>query len=550
MSIVHRGLVFLLGALFLFSSILSVRANVYATDIRLDDFITAGVVVPGSSLTASNLAISYILNDNATAGVTIRIYSGSNVVKTFTTPGGDPGTEIGLNSVQWNGTNDDGSPAPPGVYTLSITAAADGYDTWTNITDDGTNFFAAGPRGVAVNCNTNSPYYGRVFVANAYGAAGDLPGDQVGILKCNADGSPADEGGFSTGGWPWGGSYYSPWKMAISADDRVYIDDFSGLGTVLSFDQTIATNELLEVLQAANYPPSDPTPELSGVCVTVSGTNEQIWMPDENFFIGSAGILSWQIDSGGVVATNDTGLVVAPVTTNSPLSIAPYDIAVDASGVIYAIQCLNFVSDGPSNMIVIAFPPYAGSLETNALWAIGSGDTNLQEAYGVAVDPTGTLLAVAVRGSGAGPGSGNQTGVLNLYAATNGQLLLNLDTTGGDEYTDVAWDHVGNLYALDSTAFVWRVYSPPGPNQSTTAAAPFIQVYDALLPPTLANPCCVAGQWGFTLQGQSNVTYAIEQSPDLVNWSSVTNSYSSNPVRSISIPFPDNQDFYRAVVSQ
>lgn len=544
-----RGRVLLVGlSLFLFASA-SVRANVSATDIQLNGSLNAGILVPGGGVT-----ITYILNDNATAGVSVRIYSGTNVVKTFSALGGDPGTDAGLNSFQWDGTNDDGTSALPGLYTLSITAAAAGYDTWTNITDDGPNFFAYAPRGVSVNRNTNSPYYGRVFVANADATGGGAPGDQVGIIKCNADGSPADEGGFSTGGLGWGnlpsGYDYSPWKIAISADDEVYIDDFSGPGAVYGFDQTIAPNNYLKVLRADNYPSSDPTPDLSGVCVTGSGTNKQIWMPDENSLNGSAGILRWQITSDGTVASNDTGLVIAPVTAASPMSLAPYDISIDSAGFIYAIQSVNFSSVGNSNLVVMAFPPYAGNPETNAVWAFGSGDPALQVAYGIAVDPTATLLAVAVRGAGADPDSDAQTGLLNLYAAANGQLLFNLDTTGGDEYTDVAWDNVGNLYALDSTARVWRAYSPPGANQSTTVAVPFVEALDALIPPTLANPCCTAGQWGFTLLGQSNVTYIIEQSTDLVDWLPVATNYSPNPDRSITIPFADSQDFYCAVVSQ
>ena len=83
------------------------------------------------------------------------------------------------------------------------------------------------PSGIAVNKNTNSPYYGRVFVGNA------PPDSGAGICKFNADGSPADEGGFSQG-YPWpGGGYapgylYSPWKIAVAEDDTVYINDWSG----------------------------------------------------------------------------------------------------------------------------------------------------------------------------------------------------------------------------------------------------------------------------------------------------------------------------------
>jgi hypothetical protein len=517
----------------------SSRANVYATDIKLNGYTNVAVVVPGSPL-----LISYILNDAATAGVSVQIYSGSNVVRTLQADGGDPGTGAGTNLVVWDGTTDSGSNVTQGIYTATITAAATGYDTWTNITDDGPNFYVAVPRGVAVNCNTNSLYYGRVFVANAYPASGSAPGDQVGIVKCNADGSPADEGGFSSGGYSWAGDHYSPWKMVISADDTVYIDDFTGNGEVLAFDQTISTNNYLEVLQSDNYPTNDLAPELSGLCVTGTGTNKEIWMPDENY-LSSAGILRWQITSDGTVASFDTGIVIAPVTNTSPMSNAPYDISIAADGFIYAIQRLD--SNNIPGNVVMSFAPYEGNMETSTDWAIGLGDTNLFEAYGVAVNPTATCVAVAIRGPGAL--NFDPTGMLNLYDATNGQFLLNLDQTGGDEYTDVAWDNVGNLYALDTTAEVWRVYSPPGTNHATTPVVPFIQAYPALIPPVLSNPSNDwMGQFYFTLQGQSNVTYVIQQSPDLIDWTPIATNYSTSPVRFLTVLPPGAEDFYRAAV--
>ena len=155
-------------------------------------------------------------------------------------------------------------------------------------------------------------YYGRVLVANAFATNGNAPGNQVGIIKCNADGSAAEEGGFSTGGLSWGydppsNLKYSPWKMAICADDTVYIDDFSANGVVYGFDQTIDPNTRLEVVAPGNYPYYAPefypnsSPDLSGLCVTGTGTNKEIWMSDANYYT-SAGIVRWQITGDGTVA--------------------------------------------------------------------------------------------------------------------------------------------------------------------------------------------------------------------------------------------------------
>jgi hypothetical protein len=513
----------------------SAKANIFASDIRLNGSLQVGILLPSNTVT-----ISYVLNDAATAGVWVRILSRTNVIKTFSSTNGSAGTNAGLNAVVWDGSTGTSSNMADGVYTVAITAASAGYSDWTQITDDGTNFLVTVPRGVAVNQNTNSPYYGRVFVANA-----NTP---FGIFKFNADGSPAEEGNFSSGGLSWGqATHYSPWKIAISGDDKVYVDDFSGDGVVYAFDETISMNSIEEALRVDNYPTNDTSPQLSGLAVTGSGTNTQIWMADNNM-TNSAGIIVWNT-TNGLAATNDAGTIVAPVDPSYSLSQGPFDIDVDTNGAIYAIQFIN-LTDPPGDTLM-AFPPFQGTSETNTSWAIGNGDPTLMEADGVAVDPTATCVAVAVVGTG--DPEGGQTGYLNLYNAASGNFITNLDavnnisSTGGHAYYDVAWDRVGNLYALDWTAEVWRVYSPPGANQSTTVAVPFIQTYHNLTPPVLGEPAMRGSCLHFTLWGQSNVSYAIEQSTDLQNWTPIATNFSKLNVRHVCAPASGDAVFFKAM---
>ncbi len=559
MVALRRSLVLVAGLCLFFCACLSTRANVYATDIRLNGSLQAGVVAPGSPLT-----ISFILNDVAT-NVSVQIYAGTNVAKTFTSAAGQTGTNAGLNTVVWDGTNDGGSAAAVGVYNIRITAAAAGYETWTNITDDGTNFAVFEPGGLAVNKNTNSPYYGRVFISNCKpGTLNFTNGTNLtmdpGILKCNADGSVAEEGGFGTGGYPWAGGGYqnpSPWKMDIGADDRLYVDDWNGNGVVLSFDQVLSTN-YLDVLRSDNYPYSGIL--LSGPCVMGKGTNMQIFMADVNpIDLGGLGILSWEINSNGIANINDTGMVDVALSTNaSNLSQSPYAVAVATNGAIYTIQLMqdldytNAVND--QNPRVLCFPQVlnGGPPDTNAVWQIGQDDPTLANNSGVAVDPTDRFVAVAARGYGGDPENRFEGGV-SIFLAVSGALVTNIlqDPEGNlnQQMIDVAWDNVGNLYALDFNDSVWRVYSPPGPNQATTVAVPFIQVYNSITPPQLSQATDSLGQLTFTLLGQTNLTYVIQQSPDLINWTPVATNFSSTSVLSISVSPPDSQDFYRAVAN-
>ena len=77
------------------------RANVYATNIKLNGSTNNPTIVVGQ-----NVSISYILNEPASAGVTIGILSGTNVVRTISVPAGNPGPTLGTNTVTWNGKND------------------------------------------------------------------------------------------------------------------------------------------------------------------------------------------------------------------------------------------------------------------------------------------------------------------------------------------------------------------------------------------------------------------------------------------------------------
>jgi hypothetical protein len=528
-----------------FLAAFAVKANVYATNLRVNHSTNNAAFSPGNSV-----EISYILNEPATGGVTVQILSDTNVIVAFEFAADQPGALRGTNSVFWNATDDDGDPVDQGLYSVSVTARSTGYDTWTQITDDSNpGNFVFEPRGIAVNQNTNSPYYGRVFVGNAYasGAALDNPGGNVGILKLNADGSGADEGVFSTGDYPWAGDFYSPWKIEVSADDKVYINDWNALteGIILAFDQEISTNRTV-ILDDDNWP-KNGTADLSGPFITGSGTNTQIWTADVSTNTDvSAGIVVFHVDTNGVVADGDTGFT-AVATTNSDLDVAPYDVALDRQGNIYTIQRVTDL-DNPE-FRVMRFPPFDGTnVLTVADWKVGTNDDTLINAYGIAVDPNATYVAVAVRGYGSG--GSFQNGNVSVFNATNGTLVT-MFADGTNSYTDVAWDNVGNLYAADEGSSVWRAYSPPGANQATTVSVPLMQVYPEILAPQFTTPALNETQDGvqLSLVGQSNVTYLIESTTDLLTWTPMETNYSSTlNERPITVPLTNDMLFFRASV--
>jgi len=518
----------------LWHSPFSAKANVYATNIKLNGATNNVDLASGGTL-----QISYILNEAATAGVSIDIFSGGTVIRTIAIASGNAGTTRGVNTVTWDGKNGTGGNPSGGTYLVRIKASATGYNVWTQISNDADpGSYVWQPTGLAVNKNTNSPFYGRVFVANSKLASplAGLPGDDVGILKLNADSSFADEGGFSTGGYVWAGDRFSPWKMQISGDDKLYVNDWTGYGLIFAFDQLVSSNTYTSVLRGDNNP--NGFANMSGPAITGTGTNTQIWMADiDDVNTDGRGVLRWTVSADGTLAPNDLGATVVALDAAN-LNLYPYDIAIDKSNQIYAIQYTTNNADASPR--VLRFPAYAGTPETVADWKVGSSDNTMKGAIGVVVDTTATYLAVSF--ATFFPNNGGSGGV-TILKTSDGSFVARMDA--GIDMPVVDWDNVGNVYAGDNGDSYWRVYSPPGTNQATTVALETVSVTG---PPTLSAPSWSANQFHFTLSGQANQNYTIQSSTNLVNWIPVSTNNSASAVQVINLPAPGSRNFYRALV--
>jgi hypothetical protein len=435
------------------------RANVYATNIKIN-----GGTNDVSLVTGVPVSISYILNEPASLGVKLSVASGANTLRTINFAPGDAGTSNGVNTVSWDGLDDHGNALPQANYALSVTAASSGYTNlnWTLISQDGSDNAVSEAYGIAVNRNPASPYYGRIYVANSLG----IP-YPAGILKLNADGSPADEGGFSTGGYPWYGDGFSPWRVEVSDDDYVYVSDRDD-GLILRWDATLTTNSQTMVLRPDNT--NSNALSLTGFTITGSGTNAQLLMADSKAQ-DNGGILAWKLNASGVCASNDLGTTIVASGGGLSLDVAPFDVAADPQGNLYTCQAIATGIDPSARLLRFPAPGTAGSIPlTNSDWAVGSGDPTYANASGVAIDSSGQFVAVAFTGPTVGLGG------TRIFAATNGALVSEIDLgipiNGEVNHTDVdcAWDAVGNVYVIDNYVFRWRVFSPPGTNQATTVA--------------------------------------------------------------------------------
>ena len=248
------------------------------------------------------------------------------------------------------------------------------------------------------------------------------------------------------------------------------------------------------------------------------------------------GILRWSVGPDGAIGPDDVGRTVVCAGTNSDLSVAPWDVAVDKNGRIYTIQ--NPVAGIPA---VLCFPALgeSGEPERVSTWKnVGQNDDFAGGTYGIAVNPEASYVAVAVLGTDL------QMGGVTILNATDGTFITNLNDGVFGNFLDVAWDHVGNLYGAEH--FVWHVFSPPGTNQATTVAFENVQVLNAIEPPAISDPHVADGQFQFTLSGQSSVPYLITSSTNLVDWEPIATNYSASAVRNIQINTKEDLRFYRA----
>jgi hypothetical protein len=450
------------------------RANIYVTDLKLNGAQSLDI---GAGFSA--IDITYVLNEPATVGVTINIASGTNLVRTLSPAPGAQGSLFGHNLVTWDGNGSDGFPAPSGQYIVSVTAAANGHTNWAQISQD-TNAgnYVFDPRGLAVNNNSNSPYYGRVFVGNAGTGpnSATVLGDQDTILKLNADGSFADEGPDGNGGYNIfdDGNNDLPQKMRVADDDRLYMMDLSGYAAVAAFDMLLSTNEV--VLDSDNYTgnlfwDSSLSTALVGwfsMDVTdANTTNGLIWLSEWD--AGGAGAWNWHLTNGVANPNDDVGTWA--VAVGGSLGVAASGgVMVDTNYDIFIGQYLT--DQGDTNADCLVFTnwnhglSYGGVAVTNgAAWSAGGAIDPFLGVYDTTIDSRQQPKYVACALNGGGVG-----GIRILNASTGAVVVTNLDAA--NQYYVTAWDNVGNLYGASGTSHRLRVFSPPAGTNQATANVP------------------------------------------------------------------------------
>jgi hypothetical protein len=420
---------------------------------------------------AETVTLGYLLNDNAT-GVSIEVLDSSNaVVRTI-----NAGAQAkGSHTVVWDATDDSSNTVPVGDYSFRVNTTGSASGAWTRYDTDGTlNNFEL-PRGVAVNNNPNSPFYGRIYVSNGRSTntgAGRVMGD--GVFMLNADvsqtGIPGGTGPH-TAGVAWqtatsvpadtGGT--SPFRLQVGPDDSVYITDWSDSHSGL-WQANPNLTSAVEVLDNTGRAASGLNAthgSVADVIVTGTGASRTIYTFDEDFVPpgGSTGSVP-RYDIG--LATTHSGAPsgyryldgAGTLATGNRVQNFQGSIAFDNGGNLWLSQ----IRAGSGTDLLASLMQFdaAGAL----LWssvpnlAANSLADPLRNTQGIAYDPINNLLALI---------TGQAGGVIQIFDPVAKTVLatFNFGSTTG---TDIAFDNAGNLYATNRSAERLRLWGPPNGN--------------------------------------------------------------------------------------
>jgi hypothetical protein len=440
--------------------------NIYATNLgqssnRLD-------YSDGDTVT-----LSYLLNDNST-GVTVDVLDSSNVVVKSI----NAGAQLkGNNNVVWDGTDNSSTIVPIGDYSFRVnsTGAAGGAWTQFNSTAQELNYFFT-PRGVAVNNNPNSPYYGRIYVAEGRGGitGPDGPTNRVtadGMYMLNADisaGGIAGGTGAHTAGVSWrlftdvpsDGTPSSPFRLQVGPDDSVYIADFSDAHSGL-WQANPNLTSAVEVLDSTGRLASGLNGthgSLSDVIVTGTGASRTIYTADEDFIPagGSTGsVLRYDIGETATFVGAPSGTRymdgAGTLATGNRIQNLENSIAFDNAGNLWMSQVRSGGAADLLSSLIQVSPAGTVLWESVPNLAANSLADPLRNTRGIAYDPVNNLLALV---------TSQATGLIQIFDPVSKTILATFPF-GSTTNTDVAFDAVGNLYVTNRSAERLRLWSPP-----------------------------------------------------------------------------------------
>ena len=421
-----------------------------------------------SSLSAdeTTLTVNYSLNADATE-VNVVILNGETAVKTFPCKGITKGAyTIEIPTTDF-----------PKSTNLTWKVEVKGNSV-TKPTQESTSYSFWGPRGLAIDTDPNSEYFGRILVSESYHAVKDLSnyvgsGKGAGIYVFNPDFTT--NGNVENGGLDFTrkltSSGFQPWRIKISDDGRIFVSscDLNG----------VAVWEVSKDLKTW-------TPVISG---TNNATDYNMYDSESNFVAGlncsmdvigsgeNLKLLLYSTNKNGI-ANNQSGyrldeyaLGTATTFTGTPKNI----INGGKFGVVYTD--VDFIYDGEggywfgASRAGAAGQPNLVHINAEGVQDYYTESANYYGGAGVLVH-NGMLFKGKARSTSA---NGN-FGIYTIGKDSEGKVTLTekwtVAATGmGRNINQFAVDFAENLYIIGNSQEKIMVYALPYDGEVSTPAA-------------------------------------------------------------------------------
>jgi hypothetical protein len=349
----------------------------------------ADVNVYASALSCNGSTIQFILNADA-KDVNVNLLQDGTVVDTV---------KLGACTKGLNTFNLSDYGVSAGTYNWSVTASADAIAEGTQHTDaTDANLQVSNTRGIAVDKNPASPFFGNIYMTSA---GGTRPGERVatGVYAFKADLSVINQEAY-TGQIEWAGNS-SPNNLKVADDGNVFICDWTdGHGGVYILNPA-APDELYQSAFAEGETASSGLVTVDGVklhgsvqdcAIFGEGESRMLYTSDEDYVGNNGEILAYQM------GTLSTPIATAPAdwgTCDGKLANGNQRLDSDRRGGLWVSQYRWQESD--------AYPCLM-HLNAAGVWDFTTGDKSVFLGSGPAgamgVNADGSLIAIADSGNG------------------------------------------------------------------------------------------------------------------------------------------------------
>jgi hypothetical protein len=364
----------------------------------------------------------------------------------------------------------------------------------TNQVSDDSNILMrfVNQRGVVVNRNPASPYFGRIYVSVTTPGTNSVSGRGVGrgIYVLNPDQTDALGQGDAplTGGLPFGANSESPHRLSLGPDGNLYMADWSDpTGTLYVTDPNVATNASASIVLNGQGGPFPLTASRTHGSISAAWIEGSLATGDLTVYVIDEDLQSDKVTTSRTEQNSlwrwDIGAGPLPFT-GTPVKVGSGPLLGIASQLADAVRGPDgkwYISQKRDDNATTTGIFVRNSDNTTTLWSslTATREMNGSAAYdllsstaAIDVSPDGKYLIALKQNTNSISIFPLVDGIPNI---TNRIVMPTSPTTGSGR--DIAFDAAGNIYSVSSGQGLLRIYSPGGTTIATTGSDGTFSVY-------------------------------------------------------------------------